>query len=145
MEKEYEISKFALIDSEEWLTGYKVYACSFAGTDEDWEPVFDGTFDASLVRKEGVSEKTFTSRFLKLEIPAEYQKGLARIREFEVYGKPATQPGIVTGNADLKAAYELALWTVNINTTQNGILNAGARYDGNWTRDLSINVWNGFG
>lgn len=144
LEKEYEISKFALIDSEEWLTGYKVYACSFAGTDEDWELVFDGTFDALLVRKEGVPEKTFTSRFLKLEIPAEYQKGLARIREFEVYGKPATQPGIVTGNADLKAAYELALWTVNINTTQNGILNAGARYDGNWTRDLAINVWNGF-
>ena len=69
---------------------------------------------------------------------------MARIREFEVYGKPAVQPEIISNNADLKAAYELALWTVNINTTQNGILNAGARYDGNWTRDLSINVWNGF-
>lgn len=144
LEKEYEISKFILVDSEEWLTGYRVYACSFAGTDEDWELVYDGTFQASAVRKEGVPERPFTSRFLKLEIPVECQQGLARIREFEVYGKPAVQPGIVTGNADLKAAYELALWTVGINITQNGILNAGARYDGNWTRDLSINVWNGF-
>ncbi|MBV4204738.1 discoidin domain-containing protein [Bacteroides salyersiae] len=144
LEQEYEINKFALIDSEEWLTGYKVYACSFAGTDEDWKLVFDGTFEAMQVRKEGVPAEPFASRFLKLEIPSEYQKGLARIREFEVYGKPAVQPEIISNNADLKAAYELALWTVNINTTQNGILNAGARYDGNWTRDLSINVWNGF-
>lgn len=144
LEKEYEISKFILVDSEEWLTGYRVYACSFAGTDEDWELVYDGTFEASAVRKEGVPERPFTSRFLKLEIPVECQQGLARIREFEVYGKPAVQPGIVTDNADLKAAYELALWTVGINITQNGILNAGARYNGNWTRDLSINVWNGF-
>lgn len=63
-------------------------------------------------------QNLFASRFLKLEIPSEYQKGLARIREFEVYGKPAVQPEIISNNADLKAAYELALWTVNINTTQ---------------------------
>ncbi|WP_455584187.1 discoidin domain-containing protein [Bacteroides sp.] len=144
LEQEYDISKFVLVDSEEWLTGYKVYAASFAGTDKDWELVYDGTFDASEVRKEGIPEKTFSTRYLKLEIPVERQQGLARIREFEVYGKPAVQPSITTNHAGLKAAYELALWTVNINTTQNGILNAGARYDGNWTRDLSINVWNGF-
>lgn len=144
LEQEYEISKFVLTDSEEWLTGYKVYACSFAGTDEDWKLVFDGTFDAGLVRKEGVPTEALSCRFLKLEIPAERQNGLTRIREFEVYGTPAAQPGIVTNHADLKSAYELALWTVNINITQDGILNAGARYNGNWTRDLSINVWNGF-
>ena len=145
LEQEYDISKFVLVDSEEWLTGYRVYACSFAGKDDDWKLVFDGKYDdAKQVRKEGVPTVPCTTRYLKLEIPYECQNGLARIREFEVYGKPAAQPEIITDNADLKAAYELALWTVNLNTTQNGILNAGARYDGNWTRDLSINVWNGF-
>ncbi|MCS2956702.1 hypothetical protein NXX53_05150 [Bacteroides salyersiae] len=75
----------------------------FAGTDEDWKLVFDGTFEAMQVRKEGVPAEPFASRFLKLEIPSEYQKGLARIREFEVYGKPAVQPEIISNNADLKA------------------------------------------
>lgn len=144
LEQEYDINRFALTDSEEWLTGYRVYASTFVGTDEDWQLVFDGTFDAQQVRKEGTPDKPFSARYLKLEISVECQQGLARIREFEVYGTPATRPGISSGNADLKAAYELALWTTEINTTQNGILNAGASYNGNWTRDLSINVWNGF-
>ncbi len=146
LEDTYEIRKFILTDSEEWLTGCKLYTSSFIGKDSDWKLIFEGSFDKMLEKKEGIITTTLPAigRYLKLEIPVEYQQGLARIRELEVYGKLADKPAITTNHADLKAAYELALWTVNLNTTRDGILKAGARYDGKWTRDLSINVWNGY-
>lgn len=147
LEDEYEVNKFRLMDSEDWITGCKLYTANFVGTGEEWKLIFDGTFDKTQALKEGVigkTDKPVSGRFLKLEIPAEHQHGLTRIREFEVYGKLTSKPEIITNHSELKKAYELALWTVNLNTTQGGILNAGARYNGNWTRDLAINVWNGF-
>lgn len=39
-------------------------------------------------------------------------------------------------------AFNLAVWTVDHNTAE-GILKAGADYGGEWTRDISINSWNG--
>ncbi len=144
LEDTYDIEKFVLTDSEEWITGYKVYTSSFVGKDSDWKLIFDGTFSKELLTKEGVPAQPAIGRYIKLEIPAAYQQGLTRIREFEVYGKLAAKPGITTNHADLKTAYELALWTVALNETQDGILKAGARYANKWTRDLAINVWNGY-
>lgn len=144
LEDKYNITKVALIDSEEWLTGYKIYVSSFVGKDSDWSLILDKTFTKEQVRKEAVVESPAEGRYIKLEIPAEYQEGLARVRELEIYGTKAEKPGIETNHTDLKSAYELALWTVDYNTTQDGILKAGARYNGKWTRDLSINVWNGY-
>jgi glycogen debranching enzyme len=45
-------------------------------------------------------------------------------------------------NPSVKAAYKLAVQTVDINT-RRGILAAGADYGGEWTRDIAINSWNG--
>lgn len=55
----------------------------------------------------------------------------------------ANSQTMVSGNKRLDEAYQLAIETVKGNTTQEGILKAGARYNGEWTRDISINIWNG--
>jgi lysophospholipase L1-like esterase len=144
LESSAEIEKFILTDSQDWITGCKLYAAEFVGKDEDWNLIFDGSFEKETVRKEGIITQPATGRYLKLEIPADCQQGISRIRELEIYGNRQEKPAISTGHADIKAAYELALWTVDLNTTYDGILKAGARYDGKWTRDLSINVWNGY-
>jgi hypothetical protein len=39
-------------------------------------------------------------------------------------------------------AWNLALWTIDTNTTKDGLLKAGAGYGGEWTRDASMNNWN---
>lgn len=145
LEQECNIQKFVLTDSEDWITGYQVYASNYLGSDSDWKLIYDGTFENDRqVKKEGVLATPVTYRYLKLVIPAERQNTTTRIREFEVYGSPAEDPGIITDNAELKSAYDVALGTVKQNTTQAGILNAGAHYNEDWTRDISINVWNGF-
>lgn len=45
-------------------------------------------------------------------------------------------------NKSIEAAFNLAIKIVDSNT-RNGILAAGADYGGEWTRDISINSWNG--
>ncbi|MBK7213863.1 MAG: hypothetical protein IPH88_11330 [Bacteroidales bacterium] len=45
-------------------------------------------------------------------------------------------------NPLITKAYKLAVQTVQ-NNTRDGILAAGADYGGEWTRDISINSWNG--
>lgn len=42
----------------------------------------------------------------------------------------------------ISKAFQLAVWTIDHNTRE-GILAAGADYGGEWTRDISINSWNG--
>lgn len=49
---------------------------------------------------------------------------------------------IVCDNTAITDAYKLAVNTVDINT-RRGILAAGGDYGGEWTRDISINSWNG--
>lgn len=49
---------------------------------------------------------------------------------------------IASDNEAVQNAYELAIKTIDLNT-RNGILAAGAQYGGEWTRDISINVWSG--
>jgi len=49
---------------------------------------------------------------------------------------------IISGNPSLDEAFQLAVRTVDINT-RRGILAAGGDYGGEWTRDISINSWNG--
>jgi hypothetical protein len=39
-------------------------------------------------------------------------------------------------------AWKLALWTIDTNTTDKGLLKAGAGYGGEWARDASMNSWN---
>jgi hypothetical protein len=39
-------------------------------------------------------------------------------------------------------AWNLAIWTIDTNTTKEGLLKAGAGYGGEWTRDASMNSWN---
>jgi hypothetical protein len=39
-------------------------------------------------------------------------------------------------------AWNLAIWTIDTNTTKQGLLKAGAGYGGEWTRDASMNSWN---
>ncbi|MCQ2327448.1 MAG: hypothetical protein MJZ71_07790 [Bacteroidales bacterium] len=46
-----------------------------------------------------------------------------------------------TNNPMLDSAFTLGVWTID-NNTHNGILEAGAGYGGEWTRDASINAWN---
>ena len=45
-------------------------------------------------------------------------------------------------NPALNDAFKLAVQTVDINI-RRGILAAGGDYGGEWTRDISINSWNG--
>lgn len=49
---------------------------------------------------------------------------------------------IYCDNKNVTDAYKLAVNTVDINT-RRGILAAGGDYGGEWTRDISINSWNG--
>lgn len=55
---------------------------------------------------------------------------------------PTLGQKIVCDNSSIKDAFNLAMQTVDINT-RRGILAAGADYGGEWTRDISINSWNG--
>lgn len=48
---------------------------------------------------------------------------------------------VKTGNKTIDAAFDLAVWTIDHNT-HNGILEAGAGYGGEWTRDAAMNAWN---
>jgi glycogen debranching enzyme len=49
---------------------------------------------------------------------------------------------LVSSNKKLDTAFKLAVNTIDKNT-RDGILAAGADYGGEWTRDISINSWNG--
>lgn len=49
---------------------------------------------------------------------------------------------IISDNATINDAFKLAVQTVDINI-RRGILAAGGDYGGEWTRDISINSWNG--
>jgi len=49
---------------------------------------------------------------------------------------------IISNDSSVNVAFKLALNTVDINT-RRGILAAGGDYGGEWTRDISINSWNG--
>ena len=49
---------------------------------------------------------------------------------------------ISSDNKSIERAFALAIKTVDDNT-RDGILAAGADYGGEWTRDISINSWNG--
>lgn len=49
---------------------------------------------------------------------------------------------IEAGDERVTEAGNLALTTVKMNV-HDGILHAGADYGGEWTRDISINIWNG--
>lgn len=48
---------------------------------------------------------------------------------------------LVTGDKDVDAAFDLAVWTVDHNT-ENMLLKAGGDYGGEWTRDCAMNAWN---
>jgi glycogen debranching enzyme len=56
---------------------------------------------------------------------------------FNVFGQHLT-----SNNKQVEQAFQLAVQTVDLNT-RSGILAAGADYGGEWTRDISINSWNG--
>jgi len=49
---------------------------------------------------------------------------------------------IISNDSSVNDAFKLALNTVDLNT-RRGILAAGGDYGGEWTRDISINSWNG--
>jgi glycogen debranching enzyme len=49
---------------------------------------------------------------------------------------------LTSDNASVNDAFKLAVQTVDINI-RRGILAAGGDYGGEWTRDISINSWNG--
>jgi len=62
---------------------------------------------------------------------------------FLIFTKCATYAQeIVCDDSNIAEAYNLAINTVNINV-RRGILAAGGDYGGEWTRDISINSWNG--
>ena len=48
---------------------------------------------------------------------------------------------VSTGNKLMDDAFSLAVWTID-NNTHNGVLEAGAGYGGEWTRDAAMNAWN---
>lgn len=48
---------------------------------------------------------------------------------------------ISTSSKDVNAAFDLAVWTIDHNT-HRGIIEAGAGYGGEWTRDCALNSWN---
>lgn len=47
-----------------------------------------------------------------------------------------------TSNKLLGDAFKQAMWTIDHNTNEEGLLNAGGDYGGEWTRDISMNSWN---
>lgn len=47
-----------------------------------------------------------------------------------------------TANTLFNDAFKLAVWTIDNNTDEKGLLKAGGNYGGEWTRDISINSWN---
>lgn len=47
-----------------------------------------------------------------------------------------------SSNALYNDAFRLAMWTIDNNTDEAGLLKAGGNYGGEWTRDISINSWN---
>jgi Mannosylglycerate hydrolase MGH1-like glycoside hydrolase domain/Glycosyl hydrolase family 65, C-terminal domain len=49
---------------------------------------------------------------------------------------------LISGNPEINDAFKLAVETVDINV-RRGVLAAGGDYGGEWTRDISINSWNG--
>lgn len=68
------------------------------------------------------------------------KKVLFIIATFLAFGAQAQT--LRTNNPMLDSAFRLAVWTVDHNT-HDGIVEAGAGYGGEWTRDASINCWNG--
>ena len=48
---------------------------------------------------------------------------------------------VTTGNDLIDDAFGLAIQTIDMNT-KNGLLEAGAGYGGEWTRDAAMNAWN---
>lgn len=54
---------------------------------------------------------------------------------------PSQAQSISTGDELLDKAFALAVWTIDYNTHDN-IIEAGAGYGGEWTRDCAINCWN---
>ena len=54
---------------------------------------------------------------------------------------PSQAQSLTTGEELLDNAFSLAVWTID-NNTHDGIIEAGAGYGGEWTRDCAINCWN---
>ena len=89
LESEYDVTRFRLLDHEDWITGYNVYVSrhNVGVSSDEWIPVVTGkTFDKTLHEKEVRLETPVKARYIKLEIPSDKQSGWMRIEDFEVYG-----------------------------------------------------------
>jgi hypothetical protein len=110
LEREYYIDSLKLYETNDWIQGYEVLV-NTTGNDAAWTEVFSDTFEPEIEEYEDDNweiqerivgpdpkvaklEEPAKGRFVKLFFPLEMQsKGFNRIREVEVYGKPA--PGSV--------------------------------------------------
>jgi len=90
LESAYDIYKFVLQDSQDWLNGYKVYV-SNTGDDTDWQLVANNTYPDVQEIKEASLTTPVRARFVKLEIPASNQNNWTRIRAFDVLGTLSTE------------------------------------------------------
>jgi hypothetical protein len=85
LEASYDLGKFVLIDSLNWINGYQV-SVSNTGNSNDWKEVARTAFqDRTIVQKEVVLSKAESARYIRLEIPLDNQQGTNHIRQFEVY------------------------------------------------------------
>ncbi|OJV33285.1 MAG: hypothetical protein BGO29_06235 [Bacteroidales bacterium 36-12] len=107
LEGNYDITGFKLYDAADWITGYDVFV-SATGAEGSWTEAFSGEFEKEYEEvmndnfemvevvvgpdpKEAILETPVTGRFVKLSIPLAMQStNFNRIREFEVYGTPAS-------------------------------------------------------
>jgi hypothetical protein len=85
LEGTYDITKFAVYDTEDWISGYIV---SLSADGIEWEQVSDkADFEQEEDPKVATLDETKRGRYVKLELPIAYQGvNFNRIREFEVYG-----------------------------------------------------------
>ena len=89
LEQEYDVTRFRLLDHEDWISGYNVYVSrhNVGVSSDEWIPVVTGkTFDKTMHEKEVRLDAPVKARYIKLEIPSDKQSGWMRIEDFEVYG-----------------------------------------------------------
>jgi lysophospholipase L1-like esterase len=85
LEKTYTVGKFAVVDSPDWINGYKI-SVGNSVNDTDWEEIVDVTFDDyTIERKEVVLNQAKQARYVRLDILRANQLGTNHIKEFEIY------------------------------------------------------------
>lgn len=83
LEEVYSIDGFALTDSLDRISGYKV-AVSRDGV--TWETIAEKTFeDINIKKKVILLEEPVDTRYVRLTVPGTAQRGTTCIKEFEVY------------------------------------------------------------